>query len=94
MSGQSLTRADVEEFLYMEAELLDTWRLPEWAELYTDDARYDVTSLSLDDPATASSEDTLFILADDKERLTSRAKRLMPSSPRPSSRMAGRRRLG
>ena len=38
-----------------EAELLDTWRLPEWAELYTDDARYDVTSLSLDDPATASS---------------------------------------
>ena len=80
MSGPSLTRADVEEFLYMEAELLDTWRLPEWAELYTDDARYDVTSLSLDDPATASSEDTLFILADDKERLTSRAKRLMKKS--------------
>jgi len=80
MSVQSPTRADIEEFLYMEAELLDNWRLPEWAELYTDDARYDVTSLSLDDPATASSRDTLFILADDKERLTSRAKRLMKKS--------------
>jgi p-cumate 2,3-dioxygenase beta subunit len=73
-------RAEIEEFLYHEAELLDSWRLPEWAELYTDDARYDVTSLNLDDPANASPSDTLFVLADDKERLTSRAKRLMKKS--------------
>jgi len=80
VSGQSPTRSDIEEFLYMEAELLDNWQLPEWAELYTDDARYDVTSLNLDDPANASPQETLFVLADDKERLTSRAKRLMKKS--------------
>jgi len=80
MSEPRLTRADIEEFLYHEAELLDGWRLPEWADLYTDDARYDVTSLSLEDPETASPQDTLFIIADDKERLTSRAKRLMKKS--------------
>ena len=79
MSTQ-LTRDQVEEFLYMEAELLDDWRLPEWSDLYTDDARYDVTSLDLEDPVAASSEDTLFILADDKSRLVSRARRLMKKS--------------
>jgi p-cumate 2,3-dioxygenase beta subunit len=77
MANQQLTRSDVEDFLFLEAELLDDWRLPEWAELYTDDARYDVTSLDSEDPLNASCQDTLFVLADDKERLTSRAKRLM-----------------
>jgi p-cumate 2,3-dioxygenase beta subunit len=80
VSAAPFTRADVEEFLYMEAELLDNWRLPEWAELYTDDAKYDVTSLNIDDPVNASPEKTLFVLADDKERLTSRARRLMKKS--------------
>jgi p-cumate 2,3-dioxygenase subunit beta len=72
-----VTRDRVEDFLYHEAELLDDWRLPEWAELYTADAQYDVTSLDSADPVNSSSRDTLFLLADDKERLTSRAKRLM-----------------
>jgi p-cumate 2,3-dioxygenase beta subunit len=77
MSNPQPTRDQVEEFLYHEAELIDDWRLPEWSELYTDDARYDVTSLDCDDPINSSSKDSLFLLADDKERLTSRAKRLM-----------------
>src|SRR5580704_3531559 len=77
MSDVQSTRHQVEEFLYQEAELIDDWRLPEWSELYTDDARYDVTSLDCDDPINSSSKDSLFLLADDKERLTSRAKRLM-----------------
>jgi p-cumate 2,3-dioxygenase subunit beta len=71
------TRDQIEEFLYHEAELIDDWLLPEWAELYTDDAEYDVTSLDSDDPINSSSKNSLFLLADDKERLTSRAKRLM-----------------
>ena len=71
------TRDQVEEILYHEAELIDDWHFPEWAELYTDDARYDVTPLDCDDPINSSSKDSLFLLADDKERLTSRAKRLM-----------------
>jgi p-cumate 2,3-dioxygenase beta subunit len=71
------TRDEIEEFLYHEAELIDDWRLPEWSELYTDDAQYDVTSLDSDDPINSSSRNSLFLLADDKERLSSRAKRLM-----------------
>jgi p-cumate 2,3-dioxygenase beta subunit len=77
MSDVQLTRYQVEEFLFLEAELIDDWRLPEWAELYTSDARYDVTSLDCEDPLASSAAESLFVLADDKERLTSRAKRLM-----------------
>jgi p-cumate 2,3-dioxygenase subunit beta len=77
MNNVQSTREQVEEFLYQEAELIDDWRLPEWSDLYTDDARYDVTSLDCNDPINSSSRDSLFLLADDKERLTSRAKRLM-----------------
>jgi p-cumate 2,3-dioxygenase subunit beta len=77
MSNGQSTRDQVEEFLYQEAELIDDWRLPEWSELYTEDARYDVTSLDCVDPINSSAKNSLFLLADDKERLTSRAKRLM-----------------
>ncbi len=77
MSDVQSTRHQVEEFLYQEAELIDDWRLPEWSELYTEDARYDVTSLDSPDPINSSAKDSLFLLADDMERLTSRAKRLM-----------------
>jgi p-cumate 2,3-dioxygenase beta subunit len=34
-----VTRAEVEDFLFHEAALLDEWRLNEWQELLTDDAR-------------------------------------------------------
>jgi p-cumate 2,3-dioxygenase subunit beta len=77
MPEQLLSRDAVEEFLYREAELLDDWRLPEWAELFTADARYDIASLDADDPASARSDTSLFVLADDRQRIASRAKRLM-----------------
>ena len=35
-----LLRAEVEEFLYREAELLDERRYEEWLDLFTEDARY------------------------------------------------------
>jgi len=37
---QLLLTREVEEFLYFEAELLDTWRYHDWFELLTDDIRY------------------------------------------------------
>jgi p-cumate 2,3-dioxygenase beta subunit len=77
MSELLSSRSAIEEFLYREAELLDDWRLPEWAELFTDDARYDIASLDADDPSTADPATSLFVLADDKLRIVSRAKRLM-----------------
>lgn len=72
---QSANRTEVEDFLFNEAELLDQWRLPEWLTLFTDDARYEVPCTDL--PADASSDVTLFYIADDRARLGERVKRLM-----------------
>jgi p-cumate 2,3-dioxygenase subunit beta len=72
------TRAEVEDFLYHEAGLLDDWRLPEWLALFTEDARYLVPSTDL--PADASPDDNLFYIADDRFRLEQRVVRLMKKS--------------
>ena len=37
---ETMTRADVEDFLFLEADLLDDSRLPEWLELFTEDGAY------------------------------------------------------
>ncbi|GAA1677446.1 aromatic-ring-hydroxylating dioxygenase subunit beta [Citricoccus zhacaiensis] len=36
------TRTEVEDFLFQEAEMLDTWRLEEWLELFTLDCTYEI----------------------------------------------------
>ena len=72
---ENVSRADVEEFLFREAELLDEWRLPEWLQLFTDDAVYYVPVTDL--PPDASPDNNLFYVADDRFRLSERVKRLM-----------------
>nr|WP_205447297.1 aromatic-ring-hydroxylating dioxygenase subunit beta [Candidatus Frankia alpina] len=37
---RAVTRAQIEDFLYAEAELLDAWDLDTWVTLFTDDAHY------------------------------------------------------
>jgi p-cumate 2,3-dioxygenase beta subunit len=37
-----ITRDEVEDFLYLEASLIDNWRLEEWIELFTLDCTYEV----------------------------------------------------
>ena len=71
--GATGLRGEVEEFLYREAELLDGWRLEEWLALLTADAIYEVPP---NDRPEASSADTLFIIADDIDRVRARVKRL------------------
>jgi p-cumate 2,3-dioxygenase beta subunit len=66
-------RAEVEDFLYLEAQLLDEWRLDEWLALLTDDARYRVPS---NDAPDADPANTLFLIADDIQRLRGRVARL------------------
>lgn len=68
-----LLRLAVEYFLYEEAAHLDNWRLDEWLELFTSDARYLVptTDLPEGDPRC----DMMFI-DDDYERLKGRINRL------------------
>ena len=69
----SITRAQVEDFLYEEAALLDTWRLDDWVALLTDDAVYRVPS---NDRPDSKPGDTLFIIADDINRIRARVTRL------------------
>jgi len=69
----TVTRSDVEDFLFHEAALLDEWRLDEWLGLLTDDATYKVPP---NDKPDGRSEDTLYIIADDIERIRARVKRL------------------
>ncbi len=74
-TAQSLTRADVEDFLFLEADLIDHWKLTEWLALFTDDAHYYVPSTDVD--PEAGPENNLFYIADDRFRLGERVKRLM-----------------
>jgi p-cumate 2,3-dioxygenase beta subunit len=69
----TVTRDDVESFLYLEAELLDEWRLDEWQRLLTDDAIYRIPS---NDCLDGAAEDSLFIIADDRERIRQRVLRV------------------
>lgn len=65
---------EVARFLYMEAELLDAWRLEEWLDLFTDECRYVVPST--DDPS-GDPQRRLALIDDDRTRLESRVERLL-----------------
>jgi len=67
------TRAEIEDFLYEEAALLDAWKLDAWLALLTDDAYYRVPS---NDRPEADPRATLFTIADDIARIRSRITRL------------------
>ena len=68
-----VTRAEVEDFLYHEAALLDDWRLDEWQALLTDDASYYVPP---NDQLDGDHRSTLFLVADDRERIRQRVIRI------------------
>jgi p-cumate 2,3-dioxygenase subunit beta len=59
-----VTRAEVEDFLYHEAALLDDWKLNEWQEL-------------LNDQLEGDHRNTLFLVADDRERIRQRIIRVL-----------------
>ena len=68
-----VTRAEVEDFLYHEAALLDDWKLNEWEALLTDDATYYVPP---NDQPEGDHRSTLFLVADDRERIRQRIIRI------------------
>lgn len=70
----TVTRNDVEEFLFREAAMLDRWQLDEWLALFTDDAVYHVPTIGT--PPETGPENTLFYIADDRTRLRERVIRL------------------
>ena len=68
------TREEIIDFLYRENELLDDWKLKEWAALFADDGKYLVPPLKNPDADPAKS---IFYINDDRARLEERAKRLL-----------------
>ena len=68
-----VTRAQVEDFLYREAALLDDWKLDEWQNLLTEDAAYYVPP---NDQLESDHRSTLFLVADDRERIRQRIIRI------------------
>lgn len=66
-------RARVEDFLFVEAEMLDTWHLDDWYGLFTDDSRYVVPALDRPDLDPDSS---LTLIDDNNDRLSGRVVRL------------------
>jgi len=73
-ASPAVTRAQVEDFLYHEAALLDEWRLKEWEELLADDATYFVPP---NDVPEGGYKDTLYIISDDRERIRQRVIRVL-----------------
>jgi p-cumate 2,3-dioxygenase beta subunit len=68
------TRAEVEDFLYAEAALLDEWRLDEWFALFAPGAVYEAPTAGAADDADPKT--ALFYIADDYVRLRERVARL------------------
>ncbi len=71
--AEAVARAEVEEFLFHEARLLDRWELDAWAALFTPDARYVVPSNDVPegDPAR-----DLVVIDDNHARILARVTRL------------------
>lgn len=75
MSAETVTRDQVEDFMFYEAELLDEWKLKEWLDLFTADGAYYVPTT--DSAPNASPDNSLFYVADDRFRLEQRVERLL-----------------
>jgi Ring hydroxylating beta subunit len=71
----TITREQVEDFLYAEADLLDSWRLDEWVGLF-DQERGGYYMPTTDHPDGDPNVD-LFLIADDMPKLRSRVEQLL-----------------
>jgi p-cumate 2,3-dioxygenase beta subunit len=69
----AVSRHLVEDFLYTEAALLDSWSLDEWLALFDADAKYEVPC---NDAPDGNPETDLMLIDDDYTRLRARVTRL------------------
>ncbi|MDP3175051.1 MAG: aromatic-ring-hydroxylating dioxygenase subunit beta, partial [Phenylobacterium sp.] len=71
----TVTRQEIEEWLYAEAEMLDTWNLNEWLALF-DEERGSFYIPATDAPYSDHNT-ALFLIADDMPKLKSRVAQLL-----------------
>ena len=69
----AVCRHQIEDFLYAEAALLDSWALDEWLLLFDEDAKYEVPS---NDALDGDPAHDLMLIDDNYTRLTARVERL------------------
>ncbi|SDH68113.1 p-cumate 2,3-dioxygenase beta subunit [Alteribacillus persepolensis] len=74
VTEMKITREEIENFLYHEAELLDEWKLKEWVTLFTDNGSYIIPPVTEPD---AEFPNNVFLAYDDRARLEQRALRLL-----------------
>ena len=68
-------RARIEDFLYLEADLLDEWRIEEWFAMFAEGAIYEIPPTGEADENDSAT--SLFYVADDYVRLRERVGRLL-----------------
>src|SRR5471030_1938920 len=68
---------DIEQFLFLEARLLDEKRLPEWRDLFTEDGLY--WAPTRHDQATP--DDCVSLFFDDRAQMAARIRRLASPDP-------------
>ncbi|MBT2739943.1 aromatic-ring-hydroxylating dioxygenase subunit beta [Bacillus sp. ISL-77] len=70
----NITRQEIEDFLFHEAELLDEFKLKEWVALFASNGTYVIPPIGNPD---ADFKKSLFFVHDDRARLEQRALRLL-----------------
>ncbi|GAA0712972.1 aromatic-ring-hydroxylating dioxygenase subunit beta [Dactylosporangium roseum] len=73
VAGRALSRAQVEDFLYEEADILDAWRYDDWLALFVEGARYEIPTT---DYGGWSLHESGSFVDDDYDLLRARVKRL------------------
>lgn len=71
---EPVTRAEVEDFLFAEAQLLSAWKFEEWLALFVEGGRYEVPTF---DVGQASGREAQYFIADDWDLLQARITRMM-----------------
>jgi p-cumate 2,3-dioxygenase beta subunit len=77
-----VSRAEIEDFLYHEADLLDRWQLDAWVQLWATgkDVAYEVAPTGEDNTAELDPRTSMFLIADDRDRLEQRIIRMKKPS--------------
>jgi p-cumate 2,3-dioxygenase beta subunit len=76
-SSNAVSRTEVEDFLYHEADLIDGWDLLTWLSLFEQECLYQIVTPGIPNADTANADDTLLLVSDNIERLDQRIRRIL-----------------